>query len=167
MAITYEPISTTTLTSSSGSVTFSSIPSTYTDLRIVFTANSTGAADYAVYLRFNGDSGGNYITQVMRSYNSTIATANMAESGISLYSGSMGINPVRGMWLIDVVNYQSAKYKCALFQMANAKTTNTGILTLGTGRWASTSAITSLSLNAGGTSFEVNSKFTLFGIKAA
>ena len=58
MAATYEPIATTTLGSSQGTITFSSIPSTYTDLVIVMNY-SNGSSEYPS-LQFNGDTGNNY-----------------------------------------------------------------------------------------------------------
>ena len=59
MPATYEPIQTTTLGSAAASYTFSSIPSTYTDLKLVITGTSVGA--YAdIDLRFNSDTATNY-----------------------------------------------------------------------------------------------------------
>ena len=51
-------IATQTLGSATASITFSSIPSTYTDLRIVF--SGTGATVLNLKVRFNGDSASNY-----------------------------------------------------------------------------------------------------------
>jgi len=60
MPSTYTPIATNTLASVSTGVTFSSIPSTYTDLVLVINyrldGTGTGAAGA---LRFNSDSGSN------------------------------------------------------------------------------------------------------------
>ena len=65
MPNTYEPIATNTLGSAASSVTFSSIPSTYTDLIVVMNyANSTGLAD--VFFRFNGDTGSNYSDTILK-----------------------------------------------------------------------------------------------------
>jgi len=55
MPKTYEPIATTTLGSNQTTITFSSIPSTYTDLVIVSNMGTT-TASYP-FIRFNGDTG--------------------------------------------------------------------------------------------------------------
>ena len=53
MATTYTLISSTVLTSTEASVTFSSIPATYTDLRVVLVSTIQTAADY-IEITFNG-----------------------------------------------------------------------------------------------------------------
>ena len=55
---TMTPIATNTLTAVASSVTFSSIPSTYTDLVLVLQGSFDSADD--VRFRFNGDTGSNY-----------------------------------------------------------------------------------------------------------
>ena len=57
---TYTPIATTTGTGSSGTITFTSIPSTYTDLRIILNGTETNATLYEFDMRYNNDSGNNY-----------------------------------------------------------------------------------------------------------
>ncbi len=56
MPITYEPIATTTLGSAAANIDFTSIPSTYTDLRLVLVVRSDRASTVdSVNLRFNSD----------------------------------------------------------------------------------------------------------------
>ena len=56
---TYEPIATTTLTSAVSSVSFGSIPQTYTDLILVnYFATTTVNED--AYVQFNSDTASNY-----------------------------------------------------------------------------------------------------------
>ena len=60
MTATYDPIATTTLGSAASTITFSSIPNTFTDLRLVLfgvTLNATGTYNQ---IRFNNDTGTNY-----------------------------------------------------------------------------------------------------------
>ena len=58
MTATYEKIATTTLGSNQASVTFSSIPATYTDIVVIATGKTS--TETTLYFRFNGDSGSNY-----------------------------------------------------------------------------------------------------------
>ena len=58
---TYTPIATQTLGSSAASVTFSSIPGTYTDLMLIsFAQGQASGGDNRLVLQFNGDTATNY-----------------------------------------------------------------------------------------------------------
>ena len=58
---TYEPIETQTLSSAAGSVTFTSIPQTYTDLVLVVNGRKDSSVSVdAFYCRINGDGSSNY-----------------------------------------------------------------------------------------------------------
>jgi hypothetical protein len=59
MAITYEPIATTTLGSAAADVTFTSISGTYTDLVLVAVTQIGSSGDY-LGVQFNSDTGTNY-----------------------------------------------------------------------------------------------------------
>ena len=69
MAITYEPIATTTLGSAQASVSFSSF-SGYTDLVLVCVA-TTASDDQFLSVQFNGDTGSNYSNTYMTGNGST------------------------------------------------------------------------------------------------
>jgi hypothetical protein len=56
---TYVPIATANGTGSNSTITFSSIPSTYTDLVLIIGGGSTSASVVS-QLQFNGDTGSNY-----------------------------------------------------------------------------------------------------------
>ena len=56
---TYALIERQTLGSATSTVTFSSIPGTYTDLIIISSALSAGTSE-TIMMRFNSDSGNNY-----------------------------------------------------------------------------------------------------------
>ena len=60
MAVTYDSISTTTLNSSSGTVSITSIPQTYTDLVVVGRMKATSSG--GVFIKPNG--GVNYLSLI-------------------------------------------------------------------------------------------------------
>lgn len=62
MPATFEPIATTTLSSAANSITFSSIPATYTDLRLVIVGRTDSSSD-TLNLRFNNISAGDPYSQ--------------------------------------------------------------------------------------------------------
>jgi hypothetical protein len=165
MPTTYEPIATQTLGSSTTTVTFSSIPSTYTDLLLVSVFAVTSGMD--LLLRFNGDSGSNYSSTRMAANNSST----------TVFTGRT--NNMTGIQPRTSANQQTALTTILKHNIMNYLNTNTNKVVLGrydfpsqiemhTGVWRSTAAITSVSLVAeAGPQFATNSIFTLYGIKAA
>ena len=161
---TYTPIATNTLSSAAASVTFSSIPSTYTDLIIVTQAISATADD--VGIRFNSDSGSNY-SQTWVSGNGTAGFSGRYTSSTSVYIdiyGSMGTTLFNNANL-HIMNYaNTTTYKTFLSRSNRAGTGIDAIV----GLWRSTSAISTIVLApTTGVNFSSGSTFTLYGIAAA
>ena len=92
MPTTYEPIATANGTGSSGVVTFSSIPATYTDL--VVASNIIGDANSAVRIRLNGDTTDSNYSYVLLYGNGSVAG--------STYNAATQVNQfvsaVSGLW---------------------------------------------------------------------
>jgi hypothetical protein len=160
MAITYEPIATTTL-SGGTSYTFSSIPATYTDLVLVLSvATASGSSNLA--MQYNGDTASNY--SFTRIYgNGTNAASSRASSVPDNYIGDIGTTISTN--IIQVQNYSnSTTYKTALSRSNDTSTNVQAWVTL----WRSTSAINAIKVYAtGGQTFANGSMLTLYGIKAA
>jgi len=160
MPTTYDPIATQTLVSAASSVTFSSIPSTYTDLVLIVNSARTASND-SVSLEFNGDTGSNYSRLLMYGTGSSAATfresnATLIEIGVQDTSNCTNI--------FNVINYANTTSNKSVVARANA----TGVrVSYGIGVWRNTSAITSIKLATGGSTFIAGSVFTLYGIKAA
>jgi hypothetical protein len=168
MALTYEPIATTSLSSGSNpTVSFTSIPQTYTDLRIV--AMIFGDDGQDTWLNFNSDTASNYNWMSMESNGTAL---NTLKSGTSTQirinnwqSYSKTGYPV--LYTADIFNYtNTVGYKSTLSKGQGAYTGTTGETGLTTGVWRNTAAITSVQCIYGGTIL-ANSTFTLYGIKAA
>jgi len=170
MASTFEPIGTSTLTSSATnfSVTFSSIPSTYTDLRVVV-AMQTSDSGNDTWLNFNGDSASNYGWRTMEVEGSNtlagLAIYSSAQIRINNWQSYTTANkPV--LYTADILNYTNTTgYKTTLSKGQGSYGTY-GSTGMTCGIWRNTAAITSLTVFHGGT-VNAKSTFTLYGIKAA
>lgn len=164
MPSTYEPIETKTLTGSVTDVTFTAIPSTYTDLVLVIDALCSAGANSTFLLQFNGDSGANYSRTFMYGDGSTAASGRDVNqsNGMALVSID---TTTRGNNIISINNYSnSTTYKSALSRMNLTSNVSAAIV----GLWKSTAAITSIKIfNTVPRSIIAGSTFTLYGIKAA
>lgn len=172
MPTTYEPIATSTITGSTvASVTFSSIPSTYTDLAVVIQARGTFAQDgIDVTFIFNGDnSGGNYSVNYING-NGTTVNSGRNSAGIGYFSFVPAGNNTAGVYSANVhhiMNYaNTTTYKTTLGKISfpgNQAGANVGL-------WRSTAAISSIQLQISNGSqgyYVTGSTLTLYGIKAA
>jgi hypothetical protein len=161
---TYTLISSNVLGSAAASVTFSSIPNTYTDLIIVTQAISATADD--VGIRFNSDSGSNY-SQTWLSGNGTSAFSSRYSSSTSVYLdiyGSMGTSLFNNtnVQIMDYAN--TTTYKTFLSRSNRAGSGVDAIV----GLWRSTAAISTIVLApTTGVNFSTGSTFKLYGIEAA
>jgi hypothetical protein len=160
MAKTYEPIATTTLGSAAASYTFSSIPSTYTDLVLV--VNSSTATNDASWLQFNGDTGSNYSNTRLQGNGSTATSDRGTSQTVGYYSGGDITNT--NVLIAHIMNYSNTiTYKTTLsrFNVAASSVNAEAIL------WRSTAAINAIKISNNAYNFTTGSTFTLYGIKAA
>lgn len=164
MASTYEPIATTTLSSAASSITFSSIASTWTDLRIAFTP-AGGSGANAVTVRFNSDTATNYSrTSLYGDGASATSTRNTSSTRITFAAAMQATYPE--FYTLDIFSYSGSAYKtCLGTQSADAN--GSGYTASIVGLWRSTSAITSIELANNGGNFAAGTTATLYGIKAA
>ena len=157
---TYEPIATQTLATAAASVTFSSIPSTYTDLvLIVNAAHSSGSA--STLMRYNSDSGTNYSgTRLIG--NGSAASSEQTTSATQCDIGYFNANQSNS--IVNILNYaNTTTYKTCLVR-ANTTDYVFGQVQM----WRNTSAISSIFItNSSSVNYVVGSTFTLYGIKAA
>jgi hypothetical protein len=162
MAVTYEPIASTTL-GGSGVITFSSIGSTFTDLRLVIV--STGNMGN-IGLRFNSDSGTNYSSTSMRGNGST-ASSTRANSQNYAYITNLGTNiTAPALTTTDIFSYAGSTFKTMLSQTA-ADLNGSGETNAFVNLWRSTSAINELSITCNSGVFASGTTATLYGIKEA
>lgn len=163
---TFEPLATTTLGSAASSITFSSIASTYTDLRLIIVEIAAGNYGY-LNLRFNSDTGSNYSGTVLRGNGSTASSARDTSAtslGIT-YDGIAGsTNP--GLYEIDIFNYAGSTYK-TLLASSSGDQNGSGFTYKTVGLWRSTSAINTIAIRADNWNFAAGTTATIYGIKSA
>ena len=159
---TYIPIATQTLGSAASSITFSSIPSTYTDLRLVFSGTTVSGGNFLV--QYNGDTATNYsFTDLYGAGPSAGVTYGNTQSSITLtQAGGMPTTIV--MMAFDIFSYAGSTNKTCLATYSNDEN-GSGTVELTVGLWRSTAAITSIKIFPSPTySFASNSIATLWGI---
>jgi len=165
MPATYEPIATTTLGSAATSITFSSIPSTYTDLRLVLVSQTTNATTGGMEFQFNSDTATNYSYTRLRG-NGTAASSSQSANTTAGYGGYVVISSNWSMNTIDIFSYAGSTYKTALSTSA-ADQNGSGDVWNIVSLWRSTSAITSVKLNSTVGNFATGTTATIYGIKSA
>lgn len=167
MAASYSLLSSNTLGSTATSVTFTSIPATYSDLLLKVSARGP---ETFVYIKFNGDG-------VTTNYASTYLRGSTV---ISNRSSGADVFPVYGGTNLDtyvantfsntefyIPSYTASQSK-AIYGVGSAEDTNNSVnfLSLNAGYYSSTTAISSIELTLGGiSSFAAGSSFYLYGIK--
>ena len=173
MPATYEPIASQTLGSTSSSVTFSAIPGTYTDLRVVCMVRLGSASGSKI--RLNGDSATNYSMTFLQGYSASTEASGRASSASSInnnlvFGDATAANQFTP-YEIDVMSYANTSVFKTLFwgygTGGGLQGTNSEVGRI-VGLWRSTAAITSIELSPfNATTYQVGSTFSLYGIKAA
>jgi len=163
---TYTPIYATTLSSATSSVTFSNIPTTFTDLVVV--ANFDGSASSYTTLTFNGVTGTSYSrTRLIGDGSATSSDRTASTAGIINLTYNTAGTTVTGIY--QILNYSnSTTYKIALCKDAarpDDVAVHAGTFRGSTG--SSTEPITSVTLTKVSGNYTVGSTFTLYGITAA
>jgi hypothetical protein len=161
MPKTYEPIATFSPTGTT-TVTFSSIPSTYTDLILIISSLSASGGN--THMRFNADSS-NLYSETRLFGNGTSATASRDQNTSLHYVSENNTNsttPSTG--IVHIMNYAST----SVFKYSIGRGGNTASqLNAKTYSYRSTNAITSITLTQDTGNFTSGSTFTLYGVKSA
>jgi hypothetical protein len=162
---TYTPIATTTLGSAAASYTFSSIPSTYTDLVLIFDGLASAAAANGFQVKVNGATG------TLQSYtriqgNGTTASSNQVAGGDPA-CGVIG-NTNRANVIVNIMNYSNSTTYKTILSRYNSNDSTDGRTGAYVNLTRSTSAISSILIDLStANNFIAGSTFTLYGISAA
>jgi hypothetical protein len=161
---------------STGTVTFAGIPSGYKHLQIRgIYRNSANVGGDDPRLRFNNDSGANYITHRLYGLGSGTPSANTSgtgdtsmQIGYNTADGSTGASIFTGC-VIDILDYASVNKNKTVRTLDGFDNNGSGTIQLLSGLYINSStAITSISLycfNLGSNNWATGTTFALYGVK--
>lgn len=170
----YDSIATTTVgAGGAASITFSSIPSTYTHLQIrgIGKWDTTANDISSIQWQLNGDTGSNYAYHYVRGSGSATSATGVASQTNAISSSSMPTNNssyanMFGAVVFDLLDYtNTSKYKT--IRTLSGVDTNGGTygyINFSSGLWMNTSAVTSITVKLDG-SMAQYSQFALYGVK--
>ena len=177
-ANSFESIATVSLSSSTSSATFSSIPSTYKHLQVRGTFIPT-ATDFSAVFRLNSDATiGNYIAHTMSSSNGYDNSISQSPSSLRiLYTQDLNNSLYPASFVLDILDYADTNKATTTRTFAGISSNNIAVgaerVVLTSGLWTPTNAVNTVTIlsatggygNTVGSNFAANSKFALYGIK--
>lgn len=170
MALTYESIASTLVTSDVTSVTFSNIPSTYTDLYIFNSIQSSSPLD--IYCQFNNDTTTNYSFQHFSGTDTNSLSVSKQASASAAYADWWGYaeDNTRNPSSMYIFQYTNTNWKKTWFiESTNMFQTSPTGYSRGVGSWQSTAAISTITFVTQYTNrfYRAGSIFSIYGIKSA
>ena len=165
---TYELIEEKNLTTTTASVTFSSIPNTYTDLLLYISSRNNDIYN-EVHFRFNGSSASTYSGRNIYGNGSSAISSNSSSisslQNVTVQSVSGQTANTFGNIQLYIPNYLLGGHKSISGDGVQENLGSSAQSMLGAGLWADTAAITSIQAFPSVGSFVANSNFYLYGIK--
>lgn len=155
MASSYTLIASANADSSSVSAfTFNSIPSTYTDLKIVWSYKTANSGWQGSSLKFNNSSAGYYVDTYLQGTGSGAAGSGVNANGTtSIYVGAIPGQSQTSTFAVGEIyipNYTAATNKSAYVFCQTSYNTSLQFSGIISGQWAQTSAITRIDLSTNG-----------------
>lgn len=165
----YESIATATGTGSSGTITFSSIPSTYASLQIRCTFFTAAYGTPNVNVQLNGDTGSNYAFHWLRGTGSIHVTGQNSQSNMRLVPSSIDMDATYPtVAIMDIHDYASTTKNTTIRSFGGSDGDTyfaSGTVGLLSGLWLNTNAVSTITISLSAGNFSTNSTFALYGIK--
>ena len=163
MANTYKLIEAKTLGSATASVTFSSIPQTYTDIKFVLSLRSANADPRdSIYIKPN-NSTSNLTYRYIRGDGTSVSSNTLDRVDIDAANATAS---TFGNLEIYIPNYASANYKSFSIDTVTENNATEAYSGLHAWLWSDTTAISSMVFaNLSASNFVQYSTFYLYGIK--
>jgi hypothetical protein len=165
MANTYVAIATVTVGSGgAANIEFTSIPATYTDLKLVYSGrDNRNDTQNGVNISLNGSTS-NFTGIQLQGNGSAAASFNIARF-VSYNNGANSTANAFANAEIYFPNYASSNYKSFSSDAVEENNATTAFTFLSAGLWSNTAAITSITLTPDSANFVQYSTATLYGIK--
>jgi hypothetical protein len=158
----WTPLANITLGSATNSVTFSSISQSYKDLRLVI---SGGIPSDNATFRLNGDASSVCRGVTMEGSGSASSSTTFSNSGLGyfgfgviLWYQSAGV-----VVTMDLLDYSATDKHKTILTRGNNSDRAANALAL---RWPTTTAVTSIRLDANGSNWSSGTSFALYGVSA-
>jgi len=167
MANTYEIINKTTVGSGgTASISFTSIPSTYTDLVVRMSGRSNRSATFDnLNIGFNGSTS-NFSGRVLVGYGNSGTESGTATGLIASINSATSTSNTFTSVDVYIPNYASNNNKSFSADAVNENNDGFAVAFLGAGLWSNSAAITSVQLYpVNGTGFVEHTTAYLYGIK--
>lgn len=166
---TYVALDSKTVGTAVSSVTFTSIPSGYTDLVLVVSQIATTTGN-TIRMTFNGDTATNYSKTYVGGYTggATYGSTRSTNSNYIYNLWQVGAADTTSPTTViyDLMNYSNTTtYKTVLFR-SNTVASSQSEVAAEVGLWRNTAAISSITLTSSATTFAAGSTFTLYGVAA-
>jgi len=162
MPATYEPITTTTLSSAILNLDITSIPGTYTDLKVIMTG--VPSANDTLQMRFNSNTS-NYSRTRLSGDGSDAASGRNTNQTRFTIADNKTTQPF--FVEFDIFNYAGSTHKTMLYSY-NLDRNGNGEVVKGVALWRNTAAITELNFfNQFGANFNSGTTVTIYGILKA
>ena len=171
MPSTYTLISSNVLSSSAASVTFSAIPSTYTDLVLRISSRSSFSGTNSFFLSFNGAPSGTSFSTTSLSGRGSTAFSLRTNDYLAVEVEELSQDAGTTANTFNSVEYYIPNYLVSANKpvgVSGAKENNSSTVNLvnaSAGLWRNTSAITSITIDEASGNFVSGSSFYLYGIK--
>ncbi len=157
------------LTATASSITFSSIPQGYTDLKILCSIRGDISAEYINNrVSFNGSTSG-YTSRLLYALGSGsgASAVNAVTTAIDYSAYGTGTNATANTFSnteIYIPNYAGSTNKSVSVDAVTENNATTVITSFTAGLWSNSAAITSIAITASSGNFVSGSTFTLYGI---
>lgn len=161
----YETIASQVLTSTTGQITFDSIPSTYRHLQ--FRISASAATDTQLDVTFNNDSGSNYWTGGFVSTGIGNFPEVVGNRSTMIWEGLSSVTNVFTGYVVDIIDYKETSKNKQVRIFSGYQDNTAARFSIFSNVWQSTNAINRIDLFARSSTFKVGSVFSLYGIKGA
>ena len=173
-AADYELISTTVLGSAAASVTFSGLGTSaaaykHLQVRVAARLDYMSSANIGeIQLRFNGDTGANYAWHSLIGYGTGATSQNgSSQTNISMSNVPYGASTASmfSAAISDILDFSSTTKNKTVRTLDGVANSSDWRVSLHSGGWFSTAAVTSMTLAPNVGNFVTGSRFSLYGLR--